>query len=301
MTAERTGTIRPAPLLLRLPDGRTLAWYEFGDPLGVPCIYMPGTPESGLAGGCYDVAATNAGVRWISVDKPGYGRSDPEARRALTDWPRDVQALADHLRLDNFVVAGESGGGPHALAVAHALGRRVSMVVLLAAMGPTRGKQAAVGMRPTNVLLAWLARRAPFLLGIPLYVMSAVVRHHDRLAPVLARVEATAPPADRLVAAHPEFAIRHDAEIDAFRRGTRPAKEELLLFARPWGFSLEDIDTDVHLWHGTADVNVPLHIAVEMSRRLPRVTTHFVDGSAHSVGFEERTAVMRTIAAAGSS
>ena len=63
----------PVPCLLRLPDGRELAWYEFGDPEGVPCIYTAGTPESGLAGGCYDAAARRAGVRWISIDKPGYG------------------------------------------------------------------------------------------------------------------------------------------------------------------------------------------------------------------------------------
>lgn len=73
-------------------------------------------------------------------------------------------------------------------------------------------------------------------------------------------------------------------------QGHRPA-------VRPWGFALEDVDTAVHLWHGTADVNVPLHIAVEMSRRLPQVTTHFAEGSAHAVGFEERAAVMEVVAA----
>ncbi|MFC3577430.1 alpha/beta fold hydrolase [Streptomyces yaanensis] len=73
---------------LRLSDGRRLAWYEFGDQAGTPCLYMPGTPEFGLAGGCYGAAADKAGVRWISIDIPGYGHSAPCPRRTLAQWPR---------------------------------------------------------------------------------------------------------------------------------------------------------------------------------------------------------------------
>src|SRR6478672_10796406 len=106
---------------LRLADSRQLAWYEYGDAAGSPCIYTTGTPASGLAGGTYDKAAAEAGVRWISVDKPGYGHSDLQPGRTLLDWPADVRALADHLGLERFAVAGESGGGPFALALAYAL------------------------------------------------------------------------------------------------------------------------------------------------------------------------------------
>src|SRR4051812_16891061 len=59
------------PESLRLAEGRALAWYEYGDAAGLPCVYTTGTPASGLAGATYDKAAAEAGVRWISVDKPG--------------------------------------------------------------------------------------------------------------------------------------------------------------------------------------------------------------------------------------
>lgn len=108
MSGER---IAPTVHRLKLADGRGLTWYEFGDTEGVPCFYVPGTPESGLAGSCYDAAARRAGVRWISVDKPGYGHSDPLWNRSLLGFAADLGELADHLGLASFVVAGESGGG----------------------------------------------------------------------------------------------------------------------------------------------------------------------------------------------
>lgn len=261
----------------------------------MPCIYIPGTPESGLAGGCYDASAEGAGIRWISVDKPGYGHSDAQPGRRLTDWPSDVAALADHLGLDRFAVVGESGGGPHALAVGHALPARVTVVILLASMGPVQAKGSWKGMRPTNVLMFWLARHAPPLLHVPLSFMSYVVRRARSVPKVSAWLDATAPAADRVAASHAEYRFRQFAAADAFRGGARPAVDELKLFARPWGFSPADLRVPVHLWHGGADVNVPFHIAVELGRQLPGVVTHFHERSAHNIGFDEREAVMQAI------
>ena len=288
----------PVPRLLRLSDGRELAWYEFGDPVGTPCIYTPGTPESGLAGSCYDAAARTAGIRWISVDKPGYGHSDPKPHRLFTDWPADVAALADHLELDRFAVAGESGGGAHALAVAYAMPWRISVVVLLAAMGPVDRTDAFTGMRPTNVLIFWLARVAPASLRIGSLVMWCVLLVSQRFPALAERLQAAAPAADRRATADPEYSLRGQAVYDAYRRGARPAAEELALFARPWGFRLADIGVPTHMWHGTADVNVPFRVASEMSDQLREVTTHFTDGAAHLVGFDERADVMRVVAEA---
>jgi pimeloyl-ACP methyl ester carboxylesterase len=42
--------------------------------------------------------------------------------------------LADALDVDRFAVAGWSGGGPHALAIAHVLGARVSKVALASSL-----------------------------------------------------------------------------------------------------------------------------------------------------------------------
>jgi len=81
--------------LLALPDGRSLAYAEFGDPDGRPVLFFHATP----------------GVRLIAPDRPGVGRSTPQPHRRLLDWPDDVRHLADALGLERFAVVGFSNGG----------------------------------------------------------------------------------------------------------------------------------------------------------------------------------------------
>jgi pimeloyl-ACP methyl ester carboxylesterase len=146
-------------------------------------------------------------------------------------------------------------------------------------------------MRPSNVLLFWIARLAPGLLRLPLAVMRQAVA-----SPGLAqRMAASGPAPDREAAQDPEYRIRHDAVPDAFRMGTRAAAQELALFARPWGVELDSVTTPVHLWHGTADVNVPLPVGRALAQALPNAREHVVEGAAHSVGFERRQEVMQVI------
>jgi hypothetical protein len=53
------------PATVVLPDGRTLAWYEFGDPAGLPCLSTTGTPASRAAASYSTPRLPEAGVRWI--------------------------------------------------------------------------------------------------------------------------------------------------------------------------------------------------------------------------------------------
>jgi pimeloyl-ACP methyl ester carboxylesterase len=54
----------------------------------------------------------------------------------MIDWGSDMRELADALGLGEFVVAGHSGGGPHALAVAAKMPDRVTRGVLASPVGP---------------------------------------------------------------------------------------------------------------------------------------------------------------------
>lgn len=289
MSGERTGL---AVHTLRLADGRLLAWYEFGDPEGVPCLYVPGTPESGLAGSCYDRAARRAGVRWISVDKPGYGLSDPLWNRSLVGFAADLGELADQLELASFVVVGESGGGPHALAAGVALKERTEAIILLGSAGAGGCTGVPGGMTPVNTLLFWCLRFGARGVRIPLALMALTLRHETRLAAIARVLERGVPDADRTAASDVEYALRLHAVPDAFRQGSRPAAEELALIHGEWDFEPQDVTVPVHMWHGRGDANVPIALAEDLSRRLPSVTTNFYPESAHAVGFERRAEVM---------
>lgn len=124
------------PATMILADGRTLSWYEYGEPTGRPCLFLPGTATSGRAGAALHAAATTGGIRLICIDRPGLGHSDPAPHRPLVGWVDDVEQLVDHLGLDRFGVLGHSAGGAYGLAVARRLADRVSHTVIGAGSAP---------------------------------------------------------------------------------------------------------------------------------------------------------------------
>ena len=108
-----------------MADGRRLAYAEWGDPDGKPLFLFHGAPFSRLF--CPDEPATlAAGVRLITVDRPGIGRSDVLEARSWGDWPADVVALAGALGIDRFAVVGWSYGGNYAAACAALIPSRVT-------------------------------------------------------------------------------------------------------------------------------------------------------------------------------
>ena len=108
-----------------LVDGRTLVYTGLGEPVGPVVMYFHGAPASGLDLVWYDDQFVRAGIRVVSADRPGYGRSSPQPGR-MREWPVDVAALAGHLGVGQFVVIGLSAGGLYAVACAALLPGRVA-------------------------------------------------------------------------------------------------------------------------------------------------------------------------------
>src|SRR6476661_2822678 len=162
MAARAPQGVRRRPgRIIRLPDGRALGFAEWGDPAGRPVFLFHGTPGSRLSRHPDESQARAQGVRLITVDRPGYGLSDPLPRRRLLDWPADVAALAAALRLERFALVGVSGGGPHALACAYACPDRVTAVALIGGAGPMDDPVALRQMMWVNRAALRLAPRLP--------------------------------------------------------------------------------------------------------------------------------------------
>jgi pimeloyl-ACP methyl ester carboxylesterase len=121
--------------VMRTPDGRDLAFSQWGVTRGSPAFLLHGTPGSRYlrhVDGEYE----RTGVRAITYDRPGYGRSSRLAGRNVAQAADDLASIADHLGLDRFAVVGVSGGGPHALAAAAAMPDRVSRCAVIVCAGP---------------------------------------------------------------------------------------------------------------------------------------------------------------------
>lgn len=241
-----------------MPDGRRLAYTEWGFPDGKPVMCFHGTPGSRLW--CPDEKATSAAqVHLIMPDRPGIGRSDPLEGRTLADWPKDVEALADALQISSFAVLGFSAGGPYAAACAALIPGRVSGVALVSSRPLTKWNWAE---RP-DAEEEWSAEeRAEFELAqkdpaaAANLVSERFAEEADPLEayPEIIRKALVAAEGDRWFFQDPSRTATFDAFLrETWRQGLDAIKWELIDVLLPWGFRLADISIPVTIWHGSQD------------------------------------------------
>jgi len=53
------------------------------------------------------------------------------------------------------------------------------------------------------------------------------------------------------------------------------------IYARPWGFPLEQVRVPVRLWHGKSDRTFAFRLAQAMAARLPNCEARFVENAGH--------------------
>lgn len=146
----------------QLPDGRTLGFAEYGSTQGPVLVYCHGYPGSRLEAAVLSAQATEAQVRVLSLDRPGYGCSSFQEPRSFLDWTGDLVALTEHLGVDRFAIVGVSGGAPYALAAAYRVPEHLISCGIISGIGPL--KLSTTGMSRENRLVLFLAHRSPWLL-----------------------------------------------------------------------------------------------------------------------------------------
>ena len=261
-----------------LRDGRRLGYAEWGDPGGRPLLYFHGWPGSRVEGRLGDEAARAKGIRFIALDRPGMGLSDYQPRRTLVDWPDDVIQVAAALGLDRFAVLGISGGGPYAAACAWKLLERLTGAGIASGLAPVDVPGAIAGMSRRDQVIFRLVGRLAVLRRVLMAATAVSVRRHpDR---VLERGVVAA--VDKKYLYRPDVrAILVESLSEAYRSGSRGPAWELALYARTWGFRLEDIRAPVHLWHGEQDANAPVTMARHLATAIPECQASFYPGEGH--------------------
>jgi len=301
MTAER--------LTVPAADGRTLDVLTVGPADDLPLVFHSGTPAGLVSYGPMTDTAAGLGLRTVQYSRPGYGRSTPHPGRLVADAAADVAAILDHLGAGQFVAAGWSGGGPHALACEALLPGRCLAAASIAGVAPYNGHGLdwLGDMGPENVQEFSAAADGE----------AALTRLLETAADELRDVTAAAVTESLggLVSEADKAAVSGDfAEYLAasFRAGVSTGiagwRDDDLAFVRDWGFTPgtgqgdgarqgagaghgaaagygagvgHGVGAGIAIWQGGQDRMVPYAHGAWLAGQLPGARAHLLPGEGH--------------------
>lgn len=260
---------------ITLSDGRVLAFAEIGDASGSTVFYFHGAPTSRLYLVPWEMEFANRGLRVISPDRPGYGGSSSQPGRTMSDWPMDVAGLADALGIERFVVAGQSFGGPYAVACAALLRNRVSGAVVLAGVTDMAWPDAWKGLPEVEIALMRMgdeqsvAARCEELFGADgsgFYGSSGV----------------ELPEPDTALLSDETTGTTHMASFtEAFRQGVGGYAQDIFVQGRSWPFAPGGISTPTLVAHGVLDTIIPVDHSRHTADLIPGSSFRLLPGHGH--------------------
>jgi pimeloyl-ACP methyl ester carboxylesterase len=269
--------------VITLTDRRQFGIAEFGPADGFPILWFHGTPggRRQVPGSAREYAEAR-GVRIIGVERPGVGESTPHRYDRVIDFAADARQIIDQLGLTRVGLIGLSGGGPYVLAVCSALPNQVVAAAVLGGVGPSAGpeKVSRGGIIPVLRRVSPLLPCAREPMG---WLMTAGLR---LVAPVADQVfnvyMAIGPKSDREFLARPEMRQMFiDDLLASGQVSFRAVAYDAVLFSRWWGFDIAGITTPVYLWHGDADLVIPLVHGERMAALIPNSRLSVVSGQGH--------------------
>ena len=264
-----------SPARIALRDGRRLDLCVTGPDDGLALVHHHGTPGSWTQIRAMVRATARNGMRLITMSRAGYGRSDRRAGRQVADVVNDVADVLDHLGVERCVVAGWSGGGPHALATAAGLPDRVGGALVIAGVAPygASGLDFLAGMGRQNIEEFGLAVEGEARLR-PYLEREATALKAATAQDIIAAWSTLLPDVDRAVLTD-EYGEDIAAQIhQAVGGGVDGWLDDDLAFVMPWGYDLADVRCPVLLCQGQADLMVPAAHGDWLARHLPDVRPH---------------------------
>jgi pimeloyl-ACP methyl ester carboxylesterase len=277
-------------------DDRQIGFAEFGDPQGRAIFWLHGTPgarrQIPMDARVY---AEQRQIRLIGIDRPGIGSSTPYQYDTAFAFAEDLRTIADTLGVDKFEVIGLSGGGPYALACAAAMPDRVVAAGVLGGVAPVRGADAIGGGVST---LVTVAAQVIEVAGAPIRLAaSGLIRLIRPVAePALYAYARISPEADRRLLVRPEFkAMFLDDLLNGSRKQLAAPFADIVVFARDWGFRLDEVKVPVRWWHGDRDHIVPFEHGQHVVSRLPDAELSHVPGESHLAGLGRAEEILDTM------
>jgi pimeloyl-ACP methyl ester carboxylesterase len=286
---------------LEVAPGRSVDVLAVPDQAGLPLIFHTGTPSGLVACPPLFEAAARHGLRCVLYSRPGYGRSDAQPGRRVASAAADTAAILEHLGATDFVTAGWSGGGPHALACAALLGDRCRAAATLAGVAPypAAGLDWLAGMDQENIdeFEAAIAGEAP---------LSALLSAAEALMAELSADEVADSLGGLLTAADKAVATGQFGDYlaqtlsTALAAGIAGWRDDDLAFVSDWGFDVGSIAVPVTVWQGDQDAMVPFGHGQWLISAIPGALARLLPGDGHLTLMASRIdEIIGELAAAG--
>jgi len=286
---------------VQLPDGRRLDICVSGPATGLPLVFHHGTPGAVTPIRALERAAHARGLRLVTTSRPGYGDSTRQPGRSIVDAAADTEAVLAAIGAERCLIAGWSGGGPHALACGARLGPAAAVLVIagvapyeaegldwMSGMGEENVAEFSAAIQGEDVLRSYLRSPGEHLRDI---TAADIVSSLQTLLPDVDRAQVTGEFGEDMAASFRE----------AVRAGVDGWLDDDLAFARPWGFSLDEISVPTMIWQGTADLMVPFSHGQWLASRLPAARAHLEEGEGHlSIGLGALDRMLDELTEAGS-
>lgn len=277
--------------VLKLRDGRELAWRWWGDPGGTPILRIQGTPSSRKQYNPNPNVQREVGARYLMADRPGYGGSTRKPGRGIADLAGDYAELLDFHGLDRVPATGTSGGGPHVLALAACHPERVTAVTVVVGGTPLQPDEIdkLVGANARGYALAnegWQ----------PLYEFLVQMRERLLSDEGMQGVLADAPPPDRAIMADPAWQKMSRENIaETLKQGAEGWADESFAMHGEWDFDPHDVQTSVTWWHGDDDMNAPLSAARRVVAELRNVDLRVWHDEGHFVSVTHEKEILEEL------
>jgi pimeloyl-ACP methyl ester carboxylesterase len=226
-------------------------------------ILLHGTPGSRFLRESDDGYLRNH-LRVYTYDRPGYGLSTQAPGRRVADAAADVRTVADAFGLEQFGVAGISGGASPALAAAALLPDRVSRCATVVGSAPFTAE------------------------GLDFYDGMDEFAQHGWEHALLGEAALEADwreTLDWVNAEMPDLDLPDDVRamlLEAFQESSRQGSagyiDDCLSEVRDWGLSVQDVQAPTRIMLARDDTSVPAAHGEWLVHHLPDAELIWVDG-----------------------
>lgn len=296
------GALEPRNLReIRGPDGRRLTWIEFGDPGGVPVLYMhldfglirwPATAER---------AAVSRGLRVIVPVRAGYGKTEPLPKGVehLAGVTKDYAAVLDHLGIRQAVVVPLGADLRFAMKLSLLRPDLVRGIVGAACQLPLRSAAQYERMDKWQRFILANARYAPKVLPFLVQAGFSLARRLGKEA-FFAQVNGGSP-ADMECFARPEVraAMLEGSDVCLAKKWSAHAAftAECIGSEKDWSAVVRAVSVPVVLLQGDQDPQSPVQTIRELAVDYPHLEVRFLPGTGQLLFMAEWPQVLDAVGA----